>query len=832
MTWANYEDVLAQLRGAGLIVDDLQIGTNKPVRCKVEGERERRGWYRLFELALSGGNRIITGSYGIWRADDNGASKILLPKSERRQLDAEQQAAIKARQAEDRRRAEAERRIEVDRAAARALAWWAQCAEHGESAYLTRKGLPPGKLYGARLSAQGNLVIPMQDGDGRIYGLQVIYSDAKVRERKGRDKDFTPPGLAKAGHYATIGAATAGGVILLAEGFATGASLHEATGLPVIVAFDAGNLLPVAQAITRRYRRARILVCGDDDAMGKCAVCGQLTPVATPTCQHCGGEHRKSNTGAMRAEAAAVAVSGAWVLPQWPAPRPTDRKGPSDFNDLHVHPQGGLAIVRAQIEQALTTAGWAATPGARAPADPPGRGAGNAEDLEDGRPAAQSILPLDVAVERFMLVDDGTGESVFDHWTRQMARFGHMLRLLPARVRGDDVKDHPKWKANAVYIDEIGFDPAESDPKIKCNLWRGWPMQPRPGSCEKLLTLLEYICSGDEAGEDLYLWVLRWLAYPLQNPGAKMATAVVVHGPQGTGKSRFFEAIADIYGEYGIVLNQGAIEDKFNADWASSKLYVIADEVVANSERYHLKNLLKGYITGKTVRVNPKNVAAHTEANHMNLVFLSNEDQPVVLEADDRRHCVIHTPPKLDARYYIDLDAEIADGGVQALYHYLLQLPLDDFHPWTWPPVTRAKDDLITLSIGSEERFLKRWAEGDILIGDYNADPLPYCACGTQQLYDAYRKWCTAQGEQYPRSQAQFLSKAAKDGYVVKFSDRNESLQSPVRKRQRMVHPSEKHIADAARAGVRGVDKREGEMLSEYHTRCFFAFGSALEVTR
>lgn len=132
------------------------------------------------------------------------------------------------------------------------------------------------------------------------------------------------------------------------------------------------------------------------------------------------------------------------------------------------------------------------------------------------------------------------------------------------------------------------------------------------------------MCAADAKAEELYQWVLRWLAYPIQHPGAKMKTAIVMHGPQGTGKNMFFEAVMQIYGRYGWVIDQSAIEDKFN-DWASRKLFLIADEVVARSEMFHIKNKLKSFVTGEQIRINPKNMAAYWEANHVNLVFLSNE---------------------------------------------------------------------------------------------------------------------------------------------------------------------------------------------------------------
>ena len=79
------------------------------------------------------------------------------------------------------------------------------------------------------------------------------------------------------------------------------------------------------------------------------------------------------------------------------------------------------------------------------------------------------------------------------------------------------------------------------------------------------------------------------MAYPLQHPGAKMSTAVIMHGPQGTGKSTVFQALAQIYGDYATVLNQRGLEDKFNADWTDSKLFLLAEEVVNRAEMWHIR---------------------------------------------------------------------------------------------------------------------------------------------------------------------------------------------------------------------------------------------------
>ncbi|MCV2423393.1 DUF5906 domain-containing protein [Paucibacter sp. DJ4R-1] len=758
MAIQNYDDVERQLQAAGLTFkDSLQIGTARPVRCRVEGQdKERRGWYRLYEMPLDSGDSLLVGSYGVWQGNDNGATKIELPKLGRERMTVAQAEALRARMLADRKAAAAELARQHERAAERAAGGWAKCSREGggENAYLSRKGLPPGQLFGARMSKQGNLVIPISDARGRIWGLQVVYSDPKVKERKGRDKDYWPFGLAKQGHFHTIGLVGRGSIVLLCEGFATGATLHAATGLPVVVAFDAGNLLPVAKALAAAHKGLRLLVCADDDWLQKCRACGQLTSVDSGTaCAHCGQAHGTENPGVSAASAAAMAVGGGWVRPVFPTQRPADRKGDTDFNDLQCAPDGGLTLVSAQISAALEAQGWrVATPTRAAPPPAPqggGEGGGN------GRRQAVSVMGLDDLVERFIPLDDGTGEYLFDTWTNKIARIGQAVRLLPKGVRWDDIKAHPLWiNRGAYYLDQVGFDPSGADRGVKLNTWQGWPIQPASegkgdAGCKRLLGVLRYLC-GEDNGDEVYWWLLRWLAYPLQNPGAKMASAIIMHGPQGTGKSTFFQTYAKIFGDYATVLNQRGLEDKFNSDWTDSKLFLLAEEVVTRQEMWHIKNELKELVTGEWVRVNTKQVAAYRQRNQLNLVFLSNEGMPLPIDNDDRRHLVVWTPPQREQEFYDIVNAEIDAGGVPALYRYLLELDLADFHPKKRPPHTQAKAELIQVSKTSELRFVDEWLGREL--------PLPLCPCVALDLYDAYVAWCKFNGEKFPRASNQFLN--------------------------------------------------------------------------
>ena len=327
--------------------------------------------------------------------------------------------------------------------------------------------------------------------------------------------------------------------------------------------------------------------------------------------------------------------------------------------------------------------------------------------------------------------------------------------------------------------------------------------------------------------------MLCWLAYPLQHRGAKMHSAIVVHGPQGSGKSRFFEAYGTIYGRYAKVLGQEAIEDKFNADWAEAKLFILADEMLARSDMFHVKNRLKGLITGDTIRVNPKNIAAHNEKNQMNIVFLSNERQPLVLENDDRRHCVVWMPPKPPDDYFGEVNDEIDNGGIDALHHYLLNYDLGDFKPWTRPPMTGAKRDLIEHSAGSEDRFVAEWVTGELETQE--GTTLPVCPCLGSSLYRQYDYWCKSNGEFRPRPANQFI------GYLAKLhlwtagkSERTlANLQTAKTKNRKMVIPPPQVLADAEKTADEDSEQSActqlpDETKAKWLTKCFYIFERAV----
>lgn len=808
MSWENYDDAMDQLRDAGLIIDKTLTFDARIQRWKVENEdKEKRGWSRLREWTSNSGKTYIVGVYGVWHGNDDGKQSIALKKDLQSTLtDADRKAMRDAHKEAEKRVAEI-RKAEVKRAAGWAAAVWNKCEPCEAHEYLERKRIKP---HGLRMLQQyvddmkpegmddsnffrlkvaaGALVVPMHDAKGAIQGLQFIYAKGHPRRTKiERDKEFWPSGMAMGGTFGMIGAVKREGILLIAEGYATAASLHECAGQSVSYAFSANNLIKAGKQLAKEFPRLRILFCADDD---------YLTD-GNPGC-----------TAA--AESCAAIERSAWIKPNFIDDAGNDRregKKLTDFNDLMCLTGTSLSVAD-QVNAKLDELKWRDSPTAGAPS------AGGTPQGGGERAALKSMLSIDEGVERFALVFGGKG-TMFDFQEHILVPKADVLDILPEHGWRD-----MRSVKKVVRMDEVGFDPACTDKRIVCNLWGGWPTTAKHGSCDLLLELLEYLCQDEDKPREVFDWSIKWLAYPIQHPGAKMRTALVLHGPQGTGKNLFFEAVMAIYGEYGRIIDQAAIEDKFN-DWASRKLFMIADEVVARQELFHIKNKLKGFVTGEWIRINPKNVAAHDERNHVNLVFLSNEAQPLVLEKDDRRYAVIHTPQKMSPEFYQEVRDEINAGGIEALHWHLLNLDLTGFDEHTKPPVTRAKNDLIELSMDSVGSFLHDWQQGEV-------EEAPFCPALGTHLFDAYRKHCEKTGERAPRSQKQFI------GYIKLLPGwrAGESMvtfalcNTTDKVNRKMVIPPDELLQKAAKDGKCHA-KSDNQSQSEWLTASFFEFARA-----
>lgn len=277
-------------------------------RFSTKGKGDKAGWYVLF------GDGVPAGKFGNWRT---GLSQSWCAKNHSEMTNdelAEQQDRLVMAQLlreEDRAKRHEEART-------KALAIWNSATPAPlDHPYLSRKQVQP---HGTRVDADGKLLVPIyhfsDSGGVVLWAVQEVLGDGKFFH--GGNKNFLT-GSKKLGGFFPIGETEGDGQLYFCEGFATGASIHQATGAPVIVCFDAGNLDEVVSQWNDFHQDRPFIIAGDDDQYGA------------------------QNTGRSRATAVGKKYNCRVVFPKF---KNLDKK-PNDFNDLAV--QEGIQTVRDQL---------------------------------------------------------------------------------------------------------------------------------------------------------------------------------------------------------------------------------------------------------------------------------------------------------------------------------------------------------------------------------------------------------------------------------------------------------------------------------------------------
>lgn len=308
-------DIVFQFRNAmiaaGLSHSDEIVADGSLHRLKVNGDRNPNGWYVLHS------NGIPAGIFGNWKTglSETWCAKgtAELTQEERADRDRKWAAAKAQRQIEERRQQE-QARIQGE-----AILAAAQPA-FDDHPYLTRKGIKAcsGVMVGNWPQRQQDnvLLIPLRSAVGQLLTLQGISATTfRFKDGSERNKDFLRGGKKSAAFF-VCGDLTTGDFILIAEGYATAATLHGATGCPAVMAVDAGNLKPVAEALRALYPDRRIIICADNDRT------------------------TSGNPGVTKARAAAKAIKADLAIPEFP-----EEEAGTDFNDLAAL-QGLSAVSR------------------------------------------------------------------------------------------------------------------------------------------------------------------------------------------------------------------------------------------------------------------------------------------------------------------------------------------------------------------------------------------------------------------------------------------------------------------------------------------------------
>ncbi len=578
--------VLAQFRTAaearGLYLPDRIDADGKLHRCDLangpKGKNDGAYLLHLDGIPAGGFQNFRDGlDWENWRADIG------------RQLTPEEETAARARTEAQRAEREAEAKAKRDKARRKANAIWNGAKPAPDDhPYLQRKGVPS---FGLRVGIWPKwddhlqdwrripdaLLVPMRSPSGTLHSLQAIHAE-KV---DGRDKDFLPGGE-KAGKFHLIGEPAEGLPLCVAEGYATAASIHQATGWPVAVAFDAGSLDGAARALHQAHPGARFILCADDDAFGECFACQAPVRVADgDICPACGQPHKRRNAGQIRAQEAARAVGGVVAVPDFGDPAAhwagyqATSKAPTDFNDLHA--LAGLDAVRAILEAAAAsipapqgdeTPEAAPTPAPETPATGPETAPAAPSD-EPEKPAKRTRKPKTKAApapaggEVFELRDGKEGRGIYrlkterhgdvwgevEHFVCAPLEITHQVR----DARGEN------WQRLATFNDHDGRrrrvlvpdDMLEGDGAALARLLRAQGLfigdnkggllkmyvnRSRPASRARVTQRTGWHDDCSEPGR--WSFVLGGDADPLAAAGAELW----LHQAQGTGHAQFKQA--------------------------------------------------------------------------------------------------------------------------------------------------------------------------------------------------------------------------------------------------------------------------------------------------
>ena len=286
-----------KMREAGLVINKYpEINNGRGTRVAVQGDKagQTGGWYKIHT------DGVPVCLFQNWRTGD-GVQKLVAPSTkidmsidlEKVQVNSEALAQKLSSQNEATKQLHAE----VAKNVQERLAVY---KESERTEYIQRKDIPVFK--GIYATNRGATVVPLADIDGKVKTMQTILpTGTKMFEKGGELK----------GSMHVVNAdnlAEAKGGIVICEGYATGATIREATNghFGVVCAMTSHNLLDVAKAVSEKYPDKPIIIAGDNDRFNV-----------------------NGNVGRLTAEAVAKELGAKVIIPEF---KENDRG--SDFNDL------------------------------------------------------------------------------------------------------------------------------------------------------------------------------------------------------------------------------------------------------------------------------------------------------------------------------------------------------------------------------------------------------------------------------------------------------------------------------------------------------------------
>jgi len=284
-------------------------------------------------------------------------------------------------------------------------------------------------------------------------------------------------------------------------------------------------------------------------------------------------------------------------------------------------------------------------------------------------------------------------------------------------------KERPERKTFVLTCFEPDASKAASAAREgKYNTWPGFAVEGRPGGDWSLLRdhIRDNICNGDP---EHFAFFMTWIASMFARPGVKVPSSVVVRGEQGTGKSKVFDWIRHAIGDASFKGNNpDHLTGRFN-EHMQDIIFLTLEEAVWGGDKA-ARGKANDIISSDVQTIEEKNRSKGVRPNYVSVAIVSNEDWVVPTHGPDARRFFVltcGTERKQDGAYFAAIDAQMRDGGAEAMVHELQNWnPADVGLTWESlrsPPVTEELRNQTAQGVEGPLAILFNAVEGGELSG-------------------------------------------------------------------------------------------------------------------
>lgn len=313
-----------------------------------------------------------------------------------------------------------------------------------------------------------------------------------------------------------------------------------------------------------------------------------------------------------------------------------------------------------------------------------------------------------------------------------------MMQYCNQNVEGGKKGDTPiplgKWWISHIdrrEYETITFEPARPPGeythskigKKYFNMWEGFTVEPAQGSWRRTLKhLYKVLCNSDR---DKFNYVIRWLAWAVQNPGTRAEVALVFKGKKGAGKGFIFTQLVKLFGRHGMsISNSEHLVGKHNAHLMNLS-FLFADEAYYPGDK-DVEGALKQLITEPYLTVEPKFQNTKLSQNCLHIGMSTNNEWVIPASEDERRYFINavdnsfamnQTTFNRRKKYFSELWGEMENGGRAAMLYDLLNMDLGEWHPRDNIPLTEELQLQRDLSLPRREKAIVALFDNGIFPG-------------------------------------------------------------------------------------------------------------------